>query len=337
LQSAPNLVTKLNVFKFLAESVGLGLRRPLRTTLITMADAKSSRGLHRVLGPLTRFVNGVMRGDFRWQTLPVRFEVYADGVDLVVFEELGAGQAALHLADEVARTELMREESYRRAFRADYEKRFSPRVWHRDLHDAFIVACPEPDLVGRSFGDVADERGLHPVDLFLDLVVAHGRKLRWRTTIANDRPREVARMMAEPGALIGFADSGAHIRNMAFYSFPLHMLRAVHDGAPGLTLERAVWRLTGELGDWLGVDAGHLRAGDRADAVVIDPAALDERLDRYHEATMEGFGDLRRMVNRSDGTVAHVLVNGRVAFEDTRLAPDVGHTTGFGTFLPARA
>jgi N-acyl-D-glutamate deacylase len=337
LQSAPNLVTKLNVLKFLAASAGLGVRRPLRTTLITMADAKSSRGLHRVLGPLTRVVNNLMRGDFRWQTLPVPFEVYADGIDLVVFEEFGAGQAALHLADEVERNALMREESYRRAFRKDYEQRFSPRVWHRNLHDAFIVACPEAALVGRSFGDVADERRLHPVDLFLDLVVAHGRALRWRTTIANDRPREVARMMAEPGALIGFADSGAHIRNMAFYSFPLHMLRAVHGGAPGLTLERAVWRLTGELGDWLGLDAGHLRPGDRADAVVIDPAALDERLDRYHEAPMEGFGDLRRMVNRSDGAVAHVLVNGRVAFADTRLAADLGRTTGFGTFLPARA
>ncbi|HVK89250.1 MAG TPA: amidohydrolase family protein [Kofleriaceae bacterium] len=335
LQSAPNLVTKLNVLLFLASSLGLGVRRPLQTTLITLADAKSSRGLHRVLGPLTRFANRVLGGNFRWQTLPVPFEVYADGIDLVVFEEFGAGRAALHLADEVERNALMREEGYRRAFRKDYEQRFSARVWHRDLYDAFIVACPDAALVGRSFGEVADERGLHPVDLFLDLVVAHGRALRWRTTIANDRPAELARMMAEPAALIGFADSGAHIRNMAFYSFPLRMLRAVHERSASLPLERAVWRLTGELGDWLGIDAGHLRLGDRADAVVIDPSALDARLDGYHEARMEGFGDLRRMVNRSDGTVRHVVINGRVAFEAGAIAPELGRATGYGTFLPA--
>jgi N-acyl-D-glutamate deacylase len=336
LQSAPSLVTKVNALLFLIASAGFGVRARLRTTLITLADAKSSRGLHRVLGALTRFVNRVLRGDLRWQTLPVPFEVYADGIDLVVFEELGAGQAALHLADEVARNALMSDEAYRRRFRRDYAARFSPRVWHRDFHDAQIVACPDARVVGRTFGAVADERGVHPVDAFLDLVVAHGRALRWRTTIANDRPAEVVAMINEPAALIGFSDAGAHVRNMAFYSFPLRMLRLVQDRS-AMPIERAVWRLTGEIGDWLGVDAGHLRVGDRADLVVVDPSALDERLDRYCEAEMAGFGGLVRMVSRSDGAVAAVLINGRVAFADGELAPELGRAQGYGAFLPARS
>jgi N-acyl-D-aspartate/D-glutamate deacylase len=333
-QSAPNLVTKVNVLAFMLDSIGL-LRKPLRTTLITMADAKSTPGLHRLIGVLTGFLNRVLRGDLRWQTLPVPFEVYADGIDLVVFEEFGAGRAALHLADQVARNQLLREESYRRRFRRDYEKRFTPRVWHRDFHDAQIVACPDESVVGRSFGEVADERGIHPVDAFLDLVVEHGTRLRWRTTIANHRPDEVVRMIREPSALIGFADSGAHIRNMAFYSFPLRMLRLVRE-RDVMPVERAIHRLTGELGEWLGVEAGTLRSGDRADAVVIDPEALDERLDGYHEAPMEGFG-LSRMVNRSDGAVRAVLVNGRVAFRDGGFDPALGRERGFGRFLPAGA
>jgi N-acyl-D-glutamate deacylase len=339
LQSAPNIVTKVNALLFLLESAGLGLRRALRTTLITLADAKSSRGLHRIIGRLTRFVNRALGGDLRWQTLPVPFEVYADGIDLVVFEEFGAGQAALHLADEVQRNALMKNEAYRRRFRADYDAKFTPRVWHRDFHDASIVACPDASLVGKSFGEIAAARGIHAVDAFLDLVVEHGRQLRWRTTIANDRPRVMADLVREPSALIGFADSGAHIRNMAFYSFPLRMLRFVRDraiaGAPVMPIEKAVWRLTGEVAEWLGIDAGHLRVGDRADLVVIDPTALDARLDAYHEARMEGFGDLVRMVNRSDGVVDAVFVNGRIAFDRGALAPDLGRTTGYGTFLGA--
>jgi N-acyl-D-aspartate/D-glutamate deacylase len=177
----------------------------------------------------------------------------------------------------------MKDEAYRRRFRRDYDARFTPRVWHRDFHDAQIVGCPDASVVGKSFGEVADARGQHSVDAFLDLVVAHGRKLRWHTTIANDRPDEMVRLVTEPSALIGFADSGAHIRNMAFYSFPLRMLRFVRDraraGKPVMPIEKAVWRLSGEIADWLGVDAGHLRAGDRADLVVIDPEALDGRLD----------------------------------------------------------
>lgn len=338
LQSAPNIVSKLNALLFLVASAGLG-RRALKTTLITLADAKSSRGLHHVIGFVTRFVNRMLGGDLRWQTLPVPFEVYADGIDLVVFEEFGAGRAALHLADEVARNELMKDETYRRSFRKDYDARFTSRVWQRDFHDARIVDCPDASLIGQSFGDVAVARGIHAVDAFLDLVVAHGRKLRWRTTIANDRPDEIATLMREPSALIGFADSGAHIRNMAFYSFPLRMLRFVRDreraGKPVMPIEKAVWRLTGELGGWLGIDAGHLRVGDRADLVVVDPEALDARLDAYHEAPMEGFGDLSRMVNRSDGVVVAVLINGRLAFGEGRVARELGRDVGFGTFLGA--
>jgi len=341
LQSAPSLVTKVNALLFMIESAALGWRKPLRTTLITLADAKSSPGLHRAIAAVTRFVNRVLGGDLRWQTLPVPFEVYADGIDLVVFEEFGAGQAALHLADEVERNALMADEAYRRRFRKDYARRYSPRVWQRDFYDAHIVACPDAAVVGRSFGEVADERGIHPVDAYLDLVVAHGRALRWRTTIANHRPREVERMVRDPAALIGFADSGAHIRNMAFYSFPLRMLRLVRDaeraGRAIMPMERAVWRLTGELADWLGVDAGHLRPGDRADVVVVDPAALDERLDAYHEAPMENLGGLQRMVNRSDGAVRAVLVGGRVAFADGAFDAALGRTRGFGSFLPARS
>jgi N-acyl-D-aspartate/D-glutamate deacylase len=332
-------VTKVNALLFMLETAGLGLRRALKTTLITLADAKSSRGLHRVLARITDVVNRGLGGDMRWQTLPVPFELYADGIDLVVFEEIGAGRAALHLADEVERNHLMKDEAYRRRFRREYEARFTPRVWHRDFDDAFIVACPDANVVGKSFAAIARERNLHPVDAFLDLVVEHGRSLRWRSTLANDRPNEIARMMSEPSALIGFADSGAHIRNMAFYSFPLRALRFVRDRAQAgravMPIEQAVHRLTGEIGEWLGIDAGRLRKGDRADLVVVDPEKLDARLDAYHEAPMEGFGDLARMVNRSDGAVTAVLVNGRLAFADGALSPDLGRSLAYGTFLAA--
>jgi N-acyl-D-glutamate deacylase len=339
LQSAPNIVRKASALLFFLASAGLGVRRSLKTTLITLADGKASRWLHRVIGTGTRVVNRLLGSELRWQTLPVPFEVYADGIDLVVFEELGAGEAALHLADEVERNRLMKDEAYRRRFRKDYDARWTPRVWHRDFHDAHIVACPDAGVVGKSFGQVADARGVHPVDAFLDLVVEHGRRLRWRTTIANDRPDEVARLIREPATLIGFADSGAHIRNMAFYSFPLRMLKLVRDaeraGRPIMPVEKAVWRLTGEIAGWLGVEAGRLRAGDRADVTVLDPTALDERLAAYHEAPMAGLPGLVRMVNRSDGVVRAVLVNGRIAFQDGAFAPGLGTERGFGRFLPA--
>lgn len=340
LQSIPNLNTKVNLALFLAGSTGLG-RAPLKTSVLAAADPKSDPWLHHLFGPLARAVNGPGRGAFRWQHLPVPFEVYSDGIDLVVFEEFGAGRAALHLQDELARNELLRDPDYRRAFRIDYEKKFAPRVWHRDFHDAEIVACPDTGVVGRSIGAVADERGIHVVDAFLDLVVEHGRALRWRTTITNARPAVLDRLAQQPGIQIGFSDAGAHLRNMAFYNYAIRFLRRVHDageaGRPFLTLERAVHMLTGDLAGFFGIDAGHLRVGDRADLVIIDPAGLDDSTDEYHEQPIAEFGGLHRMVNRNDRAVRATVIGGRLVYGDGRFAAGYGRRWRAGQVLRAGA
>ncbi|RSN60033.1 N-acyl-D-amino-acid deacylase family protein [Actinomadura sp. WAC 06369] len=332
LQTIPNLNTPYSLVPALAASVGRGGRRPLKTSMLAAADVKANPLLMHIMGPLARASNR-LGGDFRWQHLPVPFRVHADGIDLVVFEEFGAGAAALHLKEEVERNALLRDEDYRRRFRRDYENRWSPRIWHRDLYDAHIVACPDPAVVGRSFGQVADERGVHPVDAFLDLVVEHGRALRWYTVISNHRPAALDKLSALPEVQMGFSDAGAHLRNMAFYNFPLRLLSRAHHGG-FMSVERAVHRLTGELAHWYGIDAGTLREGDRADLVVVDPDRLDGSLDEAREAPFEEFGGLVRMVNRNDATVTATLVAGVPLFLDGRFTEAHG-TRRTGGFLRA--
>ncbi len=316
LQSGPDIANPLNLLSQLAQSLGV-FRNPLKTSLLSAADVKSNPYAVKILGPLARLVNA-LGGNFRWQHLPVPFEVYADGIDLVVFEEFGTGAAALHLRDEVERNELLRDPQYRKQFRKDYENRFGVRVWQRDFFDADIVDCPDPSVIGRSFGQVALDRGTHPVDAFLDLVCEHGRALRWRTTISNHRPAVLKKLAREPGIQMGFSDAGAHLRNMAFYNMGLRLLRHVYDaekaGRPFMTVEHAVHRLTGELADWYRLDAGHLRIGDRADVVIVDPARLDATLEAYAEEPVDQYGGLSRMVNRNDDAVCAVLVGGRLVF-----------------------
>lgn len=339
LQSAPSVAMPINVLDFFLASAGAFLRRPLKVSLLTAADAKAFPLLSRAVTAFTRLVNWLAGADLRWQHLPVPFEVYADGVDLVVFEELGAGRMALHLRDEVERNRLFGNEGYRAQFRREYEQRWTPRLWQRDFHDAHIVACPDRSIEGLSFGDVAERRGVHPVDAYLDLVLAHGKRLRWTTVIANHRPEVLDTLAADPAVHMGFADSGAHLRNMAFYNFPIRLLRRVREaelrGAPFMTVEHAVHRLTGELAGWFGLDAGTLREGDRADLAIIDPTGLDAGVDGYYEAEMPEFGGLRRMVNRSGRAVAATLVGGRLVYETGAFAPGFGKTERAGRFLRA--
>jgi N-acyl-D-aspartate/D-glutamate deacylase len=337
LQSGPDIENPLNLLSNVVQSLGVA-RKKLKTSLLSAADVKSNPFAVKIFRPLAGVVNR-FGGDFRWQHLPVPFEVYADGIDLVIFEEFGSGAAALHLQDEIERNEMMRDETYRRQFRKDYENKLGVRVWQRDFFDADIVECPDASVVGKSFGQVGKERGgLHPVDAFLDLVLEHGRALRWRTTISNHRPEVLKTLAAEPGVQMGFSDAGAHLRNMAFYNFGLRLLRHVRDaeqaGQPFMTIEHAVHRLTGELADWYRIDAGHLRVGDRADVVVIDPEKLDATLDDYAEEQVEQYGGLSRMVNRNDATVNAVFVAGRAVFRDG-VSTEVLGNERTGSFLRA--
>ncbi|MFW0796890.1 amidohydrolase family protein [Gordonia sp. CPCC 205515] len=335
LQSGPDISNPLNVGSQAFTSLGF-LRPQLRTSLLSAADIKANPYAIKMLGPLAALVNR-LGGDFRWQHLPVPFEVYADGIDLVIFEEFGSGAAALHLQEEVERNELLRDEEYRRRFRKDYESKYGTRVWHRDFFDAEIVDCPDASVIGKSFGQVGVDRGgLHPVDAFLDLVLEHGKQLRWRTTISNHRPEVLKQLAAEPGIQIGFSDAGAHLRNMAFYNFGLRLLRHVRSaelaGQPFMDTAAAIHRLTGELADWYHLDAGHLRLGDRADLMIIDPTKLDDSLDTYAEAPIEAYGGMSRMVNRNDDTVVAVFVSGRKVF-DHGVPTDVVGADRTGQFL----
>lgn len=339
LQGGPDVGRPQSLVRMAFSSAGWRRKPALKVSLLSAADIKAIPFVAHLFPFLARTVNRC-GGDLRFQHLPVPFEVYADGISLVIFEELGAGAAALHLSDRIEEQRaLLQDEDYRRRFRKDYDSKYGPRVWHRDFFDADITECPDETVIGKTFGQVGVERGdVHPVDAFLDLVLEHGDKLRWRTTISNHRPKVLDKLTADPGVQLGFSDAGAHLRNMAFYNFGLRLLRRVRDAQttprPFMTLEHAVHRLTGELADWYGIDAGHLRVGDRADLVVIDPERLDASLDGYAEAPVPAFGNLSRMVNRNDATVAAVLVAGELVV-DRGVPTEVVGTRRTGRFLRA--
>jgi N-acyl-D-aspartate/D-glutamate deacylase len=321
LQSAPNVAKpSTGMLFFLASSRLLNWGKGVRMSMLVSADAKSMPLSVYVFGPGTRLLNKLLGASVRFQHLPVPFELYSDGIDLPVFEEFGAGTAALHLRDQLERNALLADKEYRRKFRREFDRvKLGPSLWHRDFHDAVIVECPDKSLIGKSFGAIADERELHPLDAFLDVLVENGeRNVRWTTVVANHRPKLLDALAKEGSVHMGFSDAGAHLRNMAFYNFGLRMLKRTRDayraGAPFMSIEHAVHRLTGELAEWFGVDAGTLRQGDRADFVVIDPAGLNESVDGYHEEAVPFYGGLRRMVNRNDDAVVATGVGGVVVF-----------------------
>ena len=338
LQMVPDLQGRWNIPLIVGLSAGIR-RAPLRTMVISLIDSVAMRGTHRIAGEGTRLANRYLHADLRWQTLPLPFELWVDGLEVPVMEEIGAGTEALHETDLAARTAKLRDPAFRERFGKQWTNPFKAKAWHRDLGEPRIIDCPDASLVGRTFGEVAEERGVDPLDLFLDLQVEHGNDLRWYTVVGNDRLPELEYVVSHPAVLIGFSDAGAHLRNMAYYDFPLHLLRLVRrasaEGRTVMSDERAVHRLTGEIAGFLGIEAGTLRVGDRADIAVVDPDALDGRLDEIEEDAMVGMPGIQRLVRHHDACVPAVVINGRLVWHDGEAAADLGERRVHGRVLRA--
>ena len=339
LQGAPDAVSKVNIFAFLYHATGLFGRR-LKMTMLTAMDLKSQPFLHWLTRGLGWTVNRLFGADFRWQVLPAPFVVYADGLDINLFEEFSAGEALRDVKDADDRYRRAAEPAFREAFKKGMKATLTIGIWDRKMADLQIVDCPDRALVGRYCGEIGAPEGRDAVDVFFDLAVRYRDALRVRLAVGNLRPAIMHKLIASPNTQIGFADSGAHIRGLAKYNFGLRLLKYARDaelaGQPFISIGRAVHRATGELADWFGVDAGHIRVGDRADLVIVNPAGLDDALDEVAEAPIENLG-MVRLVNRNDAAVDATLSNGRIAYaRDAGFAEDFGKAPGYGRWLDAK-
>ncbi|MEQ8276833.1 MAG: amidohydrolase family protein [Deltaproteobacteria bacterium] len=337
LQGIPNLVNRVGALWYMAQSASFfGLRKKLKTSMVAMMDLKGDPYIRAVISGLSGFFNKVFGADFRMQTFPVPFRVYARGMDLVIFEEFPTGALARHLSKDLSKRDAtLKDADYRAKFKRHYKNKWAPKIWQKDFGDAYVLEAPDAELVGKSFSQIAEERGQHPVDTFLDLVVEMDQEILWETTVGNEDPARYGPLYNDENGLFGFADSGAHINNMAFYNNPLRVLqyvKASHDrGAPLMDIEKAVWRLTKENADFFNLaDVGHLAPGKRADVTVIDPAHLTDAVHELHTAPF--VGDSVRLVNRNDDAVTCVLIGGKVAWRDGALSDRLGKER-YGSFL----
>ena len=153
LQATPDAGRRYLVPLLALLSHGMG-RAPLRMSMLTSLDFTNNRKL----GPMTRrlasVINDGLNGNLRFQSLSVPFELWSDGCNTPVFEEMQAS-ACLMNADSAAQRQLLyRDSDWRKQLRGEWLSRFGAS-FHKDLAQMQIVGCPDTALVGRSFADVA--------------------------------------------------------------------------------------------------------------------------------------------------------------------------------------
>jgi N-acyl-D-aspartate/D-glutamate deacylase len=314
------------------------------------------------------FNSSLMNGRFRLQALAAPFKVFWDGPINPLAEELPALREinALDLEDKAGRMALLEDPDFqarfarmwmtgktgfglnrlKRLMKAEtlaFDRDFDEMVFHSggpdiwtgetfaQVHGRYKAWRSDPDQA-RSDAELSafaamPDTAVEEPGFMLHLLRAYDLGLRWWTISANRDPDVVRALLNHPDLLPGFNDSGAHITNMAFYDGNLRCLQiAWREG-----LERVAWqvrRLTSDPAEFIGVDAGTMAVGDRADLTIIDPDALAAydseansrfiwRDDYQHE----------QMVNRSDGVVSAVFVGGEQVWDGQRFTEVAGQRT----------
>ena len=201
-------------------------------------------------------------------------------------------------------------------WRARFRERASDGVLTGDWEDMVISDCPgEPALLERGVAAVAAERGVHPVDLVLDLALASDLAARFRMPIANTDETEVAELLRHPATVLGLSDAGAHASQLCDACAPTHLLGHWVREKGVLSLEEGVRQLTSATADHFGLhDRGRLAQGLPADVTVFDPDTVGcSPLRRVHDFP----AGADRLVSDATG-IRWVIVEGTPIREEGR-------------------
>jgi N-acyl-D-aspartate/D-glutamate deacylase len=219
-------------------------------------------------------------------------------------------------ADFEGRKRIYADPAFRKAFRDASEPRTIAGRWE----DTTITVCPtDPSLEERTVAAVAAERGVHPVDLALDLGLASNLEARFRVAAMNTDEKALAELLPHPAVVLGLSDAGAHASQLCDACFSTHLLSYWVRDQPVLGLEQAVAMLTSRPADLFGIrDRGRLAPGLAADLAIFEPETVGcSKLRRVHDLP----AGADRLVADATGVRA-VVVSGTVVREDGRDAVD---------------
>jgi N-acyl-D-aspartate/D-glutamate deacylase len=230
-----------------------------------------------------------------------------------VFESMSLFRP-ISAADFAGKRRLYADPGFRQAFRDKMDG--APGEFLLGFGQTVISEYPpEPALEERRLVDVAAERGVHPIDLMLDLGLATNLEARFRMAVANHDEDAVAELLLNPDMVMGLSDAGAHASQLCDACQGTYLLQRWVREKQALPLEQAIRMLTSRPAEVFGIaDRGVLAEGRPADVVVLDPATVGAGpLKRVWDFP----GGANRLVSEATGIDA-VIVNGTVLRRDGR-------------------
>src|SRR5438067_11871248 len=196
------------------------------------------------------------------------------------FESLEAWQPALALTGKHYERRLA-DKSFRAAVRAEIARPGPFRLFNGEWDKVQVVQSRRRELEGRSIAAIARAGGKDPLDTMVDLSLAENLDTVFSALLLNSDEEAVARLLADPHALVSLSDAGAHLTFFNDAGYGLHLLGHWTRERGALTLEQAAWRLTGQPAALYGIkERGALVAGYHADLLLFDPSTVERTANR---------------------------------------------------------
>ena len=177
--------------------------------------------------------------------------------------------------------------------------------------DLLVYDRPLPPY--RTVQEVADDRGVDPVEAMIDLAIESRMDAMFVEPLTSQRDNDILAVMMHPSNVMTFSDSGAHVSQIVDCSIHTHLLAYWVRQRKAVELEHAVRMITSEPARaWGFHDRGRLAPGYVADINVFDPDTVGPLMPTVgHD--LPGGGT--RLVMKAAGIRA-TIIGGEVVFED---------------------
>ena len=203
---------------------------------------------------------------------------------------------------------------FRTAFKEELKR---GRKWTTLARNVIVVSVENPALkgyVGKTVGEIGDERGADPNDTFFDLSVEDQLQVKFVVPRANTDHAGIGRLLKDSRTMIGLSDAGAHLDMLCESGYTTYLLGHWVREEQALTLEHAIKRITSEPADFFGLkDRGRLSVGAAADIVIFDADRVNSPLRPTPVKDLPAGGS--RLYCRASG-ISRVIVNGATLYRD---------------------
>lgn len=171
-------------------------------------------------------------------------------------------------------------------------------------------------LEGQSVDDIARRQNKSVMDAFLDLSLDEDLQTCFIAIDRNTDPQAQKHILGSRYTVIGTSDGGARPHTADRHEYSTHLLGHWVREQQAMTLEEAVYRLTGKTALMHDMhDRGFVQAGKIADITIFDPDTIAPK-PREPVADLPAGGV---QVKRDSVGIDYVVVNGQVLLDQGRL------------------